>query len=489
MVNSRQGRSTRFAVTAALFASAVFSSAQMGMTATLATTARAPSGVAVPLGYGRPQAVRFRRPPGPSGITNIVVLVQENRSVDNLFNGYPGADTVTVDPYTGTQLTQVSMGGTQGAWGPSHAHRGAFTVECAASGSGPCTMLGFSKEPGGCPQRGASYCTAYAYAPPSETAGYFALASRGVFYDEMFQANNGPSFPAHQYFIAGQAGGYNADGTINSLYPYTWAENSHSGVQGGTYCGAPSGKLVTQIDVTTPYPGNESHADFPCLDYMTIFDELPTGYTWHYYSNSIGGFWAAPNAVRHLYGTKGSPNMSTVPSAVLSDISAGKLANLAFVIPTYNQSDHPGPNHVATAGSDWVNSVVNAIEGSSYAASTLILVTWDDWGGWYDHVMPPTWFNANSYGFRVPGIAIGPGLLPGTVDHTIRNQAAFVLRTIEDVWTLPSLNQEDAQGPGALMSVHRRVYRPVWKPLPVHHPPSYYLKQGGDTNLTGDWDD
>ncbi|MBV9104292.1 MAG: hypothetical protein JO060_11935 [Candidatus Eremiobacteraeota bacterium] len=423
----------------------------------------------------------------PTAISHVVVMVQENRSVDALFNGYPGADTVTVDPYTGTQLTQVSMGGTQGAWDPNHAHFGAFTVECAASGSGPCTMLGFSKETGGCPQPGASYCTAYAYAPPSETTGYFSLAQRGVFYDEVFQSNNGPSFPAHQYFIAGQAGGYNPDGTINSTYPYTWAENGYGGTQGGTYCGAPSTKRVAQIDVTMPYPGKVAHDDFPCLDYPTIFDELPSGYTWHYYSNSVGGFWAAPNSVRHLYGTSGSPNLTTVPSAVLSDISAGTLANLVYVIPTYNQSDHPGPGHVATAGSDWVNSVVNAIETSSYANSTLVLITWDDWGGWYDHVIPPTWFNANAYGFRVPSIAIGPGLPAGTVDHTVRNQSAFLLQTIEKLWNLPSLNQEDAQGPGIMNALlHRPRRRTPWRLLPVQHPPAYYFTHGGTNNGPGD---
>jgi hypothetical protein len=138
-----------------------------------------------------------------------------------------------------------------------------------------------------------------------------------------------------------------------------------------------------------------------------------------------------------------------------------------------------------------VNSVVNAIENSPYGHSTLILITWDDWGGFYDHVLPPTWFNDNGYGFRVPGIAIGPGLAAGTVDHTVRNQSAFILQTIESVWGLPSLNQQDAQGPGVTMSADRRRAPPnPWKLLPVHHPPSYYLRQGSDPPGTPqDWGD
>src|SRR5581483_4685141 len=106
-----------------------------------------------------------------------------------------------------------------------------------------------------------------------------------------------------------------------------------------------------QLDITTPYPGNHLHYDYPCSDYTTIFDELPTGYTWHYYSNNATGFWAAPETVRHLYGSHGSPNLSIVPSAVLTAISSGTLANLVYVIPRGPQSDHPGVNHVATAGS------------------------------------------------------------------------------------------------------------------------------------------
>ena len=449
--------------------------------ATPAVRAPLPSARGGPIG-------RVRR--NDSGITNIVVMVQENRSVDDLFNGYPGADTVTVDPYTGTPLMQVSMGGTQGAWGPGHGHAGAFVHECAAIGSGPCRMTGFATVSGGCPQPGAPYCTAYAYAPPSETAGYFALAQRGVFYDEVFQANGGPSFPAHQFAIAGQAGGYNADGTADATYPYSWSENGHAGSVGGTNCGAPAGKLVTQVNITTPYPGNHSHSDFPCSDYATIFDELPASYSWHYYANNATGFWAAPNTIRHLYSSGGSPNLSIPPSGVLTAIKSGTLANLVYVIPKSVQSDHPGANHVATAGSDWVNSVVNAVESSSYGSSTLILITWDDWGGFYDHVLPPTWFDANGYGFRVPCIAIGPGLPAGTVDHGVRNQSAFILQSIESVWGLPSLNQQDARGPGMSVGpLHRRNYRALWRPLPVHHPESYYLRQGSDPPNTPEEDD
>ena len=86
---------------------------------------------------------------------------------------------------------------------------------------------------------------------------------------------------------------------------------------------------------------------------------------------------------------------------ILTDISSGQLSAVSWVIPQGEESDHPSSND--GTGPSWVSSVVNAIGASSYWSNTAIIIAWDDWGGWYDHVAPNI-INQYEYGFRVPMI-------------------------------------------------------------------------------------
>ncbi len=106
--------------------------------------------------------------------------------------------------------------------------------------------------------------------------------------------------------------------------------------------------------------------------------------------------------------------------------------------------------HKATAGEDWVARVVDAIGADpAYWSTTTILLTWDDWGGWYDHVPPPPppfYEDPIEYGFRVPLVVVSAYVTPGTVDHTQRNVFGSMLRYVETAFGLPSLQQVDAPG-------------------------------------------
>ena len=340
-----------------------------------------------------------------SQLKHIVVVIQENRTVDNLFNGFclPSglcADTVTVDPVSGIPLTVESLAAPFGA---SHSHDNfAQEYDWGKMDGFPLAKTSCKKGYDDCPY------SVLSYVPANETQIYRKLATvDGVFSDRTFQADQGPSFPSHLYAIAGQSGGYDPD---------------HWAIMGGSgSCGAP--KNVIQILMTSSFPGQTGHKTKSCKDFPTIFDSLTAkaGHTWRYYSNSTGGFFSATQSIRHLYGS----HKFIVPSTrFLEDVEAGSLADVTFIMPwTIQVSDHPGNVRDPQDGPNWVGSVVNAIGESAFWKDTAIVIWWDDWGGFYDHVAPPASpLNPDpfEYGFRIPLIVVSPYARIGTIDHTSR---------------------------------------------------------------------
>jgi phospholipase C len=93
-------------------------------------------------------------------------------------------------------------------------------------------------------------------------------------------------------------------------------------------------------------------------------------------------------------------------------------------------SDHPGA--WVSDGQAWVTSLVNAVMQGPSWNSTAIFVVWDDWGGFYDHVVPPV-IDGNGYGFRVPSLLISPYARRGYIDHQTLSFDAY-LKFIEDRW-------------------------------------------------------
>ena len=417
---------------------------------------------------------RLHRKTASSQLQHIVIVIQENRSVDNLFNGFcvpsgPCADTVTVDPVSGTPLVAQSLATTFGA---SHSH-----LQFVKQYDGGL-MDGFPKSIANCRKNKPPSCpySVFSYVPASETQIYRKLATvDGLLSDATFQTNQGPSFPAHLYAISGQSGGYDSD---------RWAIAGGSGS-----CG--TDKLVEQILMTTPYPGEEGNNVPPCKDFPTIFDALTNaGHTWRYYSNSTAGFFSAPQAIAHLYQ---SPNFIVPSTLFLSDIGAGNLADVTFVIPwSFKVSDHPGEVRDPEAGPRWVASIVDAIGTSAYWNNTAVVVWWDDWGGWFDHVRPPAapvYPDPYEYGFRVPLIVASPYARIGTIDHT---QRTFVsaLRLIEETFNLPSLGTTDQYEPDGLDSMFDFNQTPIpYTPLGATKGGPLHYRQGPpDTGSADDVD-
>jgi phospholipase C len=374
--------------------------------------------------------------PTPSvnpGKQHVVVIVQENRTVDNLFHVLPGVDTVQFGMDSTGHKRALLPVPLYVQYDPDHTHSGfateynygamnGFDLEASECGIPP---VGFK-----CP----SYENIYTYVQASDIQPYLLLAKRFALADHVLQTNQGPSYPAHFYLVAAQSGN-----------PLAVAENA-SNLNGG--CDAEPGTKVGFVDLTQPYPGlPESHGS-PCVDFPTIFDELDAAkVSWRYYAPYQDNLWNPANGIRHMFNSpEFKTNVVYPETTILTDIQNGRLPDVSYVVPQLIYSDHPRGS--GSQGPDWVATVTNAIGQSAYWNHTTIILLWDDWGGWYDHYQPYAPPGAPNdpyeFGFRVPLMVISPFVKQsGYIDHTQRDFTS-VLRYIERVYNVPPLTSLDA---------------------------------------------
>ncbi len=376
-------------------------------------------------------AVSPDRPPGIDKIDHVVIIIQENRSFDNLFQGFPGADTQSYG-YTSTgQKLDLKPFGLETPWDIDHDSASYFAA-CDGQGNLPgtkCKMDGFDKEAtscglGGGPLKCPKPDSQYGYVPATETKPYVAMASQYVLADRMFASNfDASSFVSHQYIIAGQA-------SSSVDFP--------SSVWG---CGGGGGDVIPTITQQRALGPNIS----PCFDNQTLGDELDAaGISWRYYTSSVSnpssGIWNAFQAIDHIRnGPDWKTNVATPQTRFFKDVANGKLPAVTWVTPTCANSDHAtcDSNH----GPHWVASLVNAIGKSPYWKSTAIFVFWDDYGGWYDHVPPPL-KDYDGLGIRVPLIVISPYAKKGYVSH-VQYEHGSMLKFIEQRFNLTALAATD----------------------------------------------
>lgn len=274
--------------------------------------------------------------------------------------------------------------------------------------------------------------------PPAETLSYWTLAKRYALADRMFASQMAPSFPGHQYLIAGQSGRAIGD-PVNTTTPTAQAQ-----VNAVWGCDSPAGSTVELLDsANNPVlPG-----PFPCFDYATLGDRLDSaGISWRYYTGFSNGFdpdgqVSAYDAIKHIrYGADWANDVSSPEYRFFADVAGGVLPAVVWITPPAAASDHAGTMN--SSGPSWVGAIYNAIASSPYYANTVIFVTWDDSGGWYDHVAPPQ-FNGLELGFRVPLIAISPYSKPGYVSHADHNYGS-ILHFIEKNFGAASLGTIDS---------------------------------------------
>jgi phospholipase C len=374
-------------------------------------------------------------PPGKHGIQNVVVIFQENRSPDNLFGSnptfLPGVDIATSGLNSKGKRIPLTPVPLASQYDLSHRHKAFVSMYDNGKMDG-ADKIGVACDHGikNCPPPNPQF--KYVDNSTGLLNPYFQLAEQYTFGDRMFQTNQGPSFPAHQFIISGTS----APTENSNLFA---AENVYGVPDAGrhTGCTAPAGEWVEMIDPT----GGEEQKMYPCFEHKTLVDLLDNaGVSWRYYTPLAGSIWTGPNAIRHLRFGADWNNVIFNSAQILTDIANGQLPNVSWVIPTAGASDHARINK--GLGPSWVASIVNAVGQSKYWNNTVILITWDDWGGWYDHVAPQV-INSYEYGFRVPLIVVSPFAKPAYVSH-VTHDFGSILKFIEGIYNLPSLGYADA---------------------------------------------
>jgi phospholipase C len=366
--------------------------------------------------------------PTPVPISHVVVIIQENRSFDNLFQGFPGANTASSGLDSTGQVVNLVERDLSLPWDVFHTH-GTFETEYDNG-----KLDGFDQAKvenlGGKQYPGSNF--AYSYVNHGQIQPYLDMAQGFALSDNTFQSNSGPSFPAHLLMIAGYS---------------DWAAENPNKIPWGCDGGAKE-----SVRVVDPSSGKENASVRPCFDTsqipLTLADELDAAnLSWRYYApqekapTNYGRNWSAFDAIASVrYGPDWS-NVINPETQVLTDIAAGNLANVTWVVPSAANSDHDGFDK--KTGPSWVASIVNAISTSQFWPSTTILVIWDDWGGWYDHV-PPQQLDALGLGFRVPLIAISPRAKTNYVSH-VQYESASILAYIEHQFGLAPMAAADSR--------------------------------------------
>jgi phospholipase C len=396
-------------------------------------------------------------------IKHVVIIVQENRSFDNLFSGFPGANAPAYG-YAGRQKIALhetpleDPGNIENNW------------RDAIGGWNHGKMNGFEGEH----FYGGPRDYAYAYVPRAESAPYWAMARRWVLADRMFPLEFGPSFTAHLSLIAA-----NTD-----ISPAPLAEvDAPDNIKWG--CEAPPGTRSFTLDGER---AERFNGPFPCFsNFPTIADRLDAAaVSWKYYAAALRGIggkvWSEFSAIHNVRYGPDWKNVISPQTRILTDVPSGALADVSWVTPDWKDSDHTGSGY--NDGPSWVASIVNAIGKSPYWSSTAIVVLWDDWGGWYDNAPPPQ-LDFRGLGIRVPCIIISPyarvaaGAKAGYVSHT-QYEYGSILQFVEDVFGLPPIGPAsrgftDTRAASLLDSFDFRQAPRSFSAVPARYPESRFL--------------
>jgi phospholipase C len=361
-------------------------------------------------------------------IKHIVIIDKENRSFDNLFGTFPGADGATHAALADGSV--VPLGHT-----PDHTlldvgHAG----DSAAFAEDQGRMDRFSELPGAI-QEGTDVADSELHR--SDIPNYWKLAQRFTLDDHFFSTINGPSFPNHLITIAA---------TSDNIIDNPFGQTHHAwGCDGGTYSRAAAINPVT----------GHRYLMKPCLSLPTMADTFQRYHvSWKYYAPGQyqpGYIWDSFDAIKSVrYSTLWNTRADYPYGRFAREAREGKLPDVSWLVSNTEQSEHPP--YSMCIGENWTVRMIDAIMRGKDWKSTLIVLTWDDFGGFYDHVPPPR-VSYISLGPRVPTIIISPYARAHYVDH---HQMDFnsILKFIEEDFHIPALNQNDRHAASLLTSLN-----------------------------------
>ena len=364
-------------------------------------------------------------PPPPPPVTglnkidHIVFIIKENRTFDTYFGTFPGADGATTGVNSTGQVIPLGRTPDKTPYDLGHG----FTDAVTAINGGKMNQFDLVKN-----GNVNGYLLPYTQMTETDIPNYFTYAKKFVLADRMFSSLTGPSFPNHLYTVAATSGGvisnpHRPDGTVDKA----WG------------CDSDSTTTVRVLD-------SQGHLSlqYPCVDFQTLADSLESaGVSWKYYAppqGQPGYVWSTLDAIRHI--RLGPLWQSKVVSDTLfvQDAQSGNLPAVSWLVsgPT---SEHPPDS--TCLGENWTVQQLNAVMNGPLWNSTAIFLTWDDFGGFYDHVAPPT-LDQYGLGPRVPLLIISPYAKSGFISHTQYEFSSF-LALVETRFKLKPLTERDSK--------------------------------------------
>ena len=352
-----------------------------------------------------------------ASVKHVVILEMENRSFDSFFGTYPGVNgipsnvTCNPDPQSGQCIYPYHDTSTINYGGPHGVRATRVDLDGGA-------LDGFVKAAEQKNNLDPDPDEVMGYHTCAEIPTYCQYASRYTLADNFFAATSSWSTMAHLFLVSGWSAKCtvpgdpmscvsNNDINIKNLPDYPWTDLTWllhaAGVSWGYY-------VYDQQHPMVPGDGDDERPG-P--------NDGPT----------LGGAW---NPLPLFDDVKADGQLGDIQSGTNFDaqVAAGTLPVVSWVIPSFNESDHPNADLVN--GQAWVKHVVDELQASPQWSSTIVFLQWDEWGGFYDHVVPPV-IDKLGYGFRSPLIIIGPMVKSGHIDHQLLSSDAE-LKFIEDLF-------------------------------------------------------
>ena len=370
-----------------------------------------------------------------SKLRHIVFLVKENRTFDHLFGTFPGADGATEGRTCDGRVVPLRRARDDS---PGAAH--SFVAGLVAINGG--LMNCFNEIDSG------RHLEGYVQYRRDQIPNYWAYAETFTLADRFFSSSYGPTAVEHYWIIASQS-----DRFVDNERP-----DEGQGGDGplGEYCDDPLERMWSFERLTA---GEESAAyeleekalvielkerfwieRWPCHDIRTMPDLLEkAGVSWRYYTGGSPYFMVIRGIPHIRYGPMWRKVVDD--ARFVGDVDAGRLPSVSWLVPDASVSDHPAYGNLCE-GENWTVRQLNALMSRPAWRHTAVILTWDDFGGFYDHVPPPH-VDIYGYGPRVPALVISPWARPGYVFSETADFSS-VLKLISTIFDLPSLTDRDA---------------------------------------------
>lgn len=338
-------------------------------------------------------------------IQHTIFIIKENRTFDHYFGRFPGTDGATSGLSSNGKVIPLSH-----VTDPLELNSLCNSWDCSIVAIDGGRMDKFDLIDGGTLE-------AYTQLEEQDIPSYWAYARHFALADHYFTSVHGPSFPNGLFALAAQSGGVIDNG---------------SDFGKGVACDGSPAELVTVID-----PSGIRSKISPCFDFPTLADLLErTNIPWKYYGDG-------PNVFSTIRSIRFSPawHENFAPEAqFFIDAQAGNLPAMTWLASPAAVNEHPPQS--PCPGENWTVQVVNAVMEGPTWNSTVIFITWDDFGGLYDHVAPPQ-IDQFGLGPRVPLLIISPYARPGYVSHTVYEHSS-ILKFVETRYDLSPLTARDS---------------------------------------------